>query len=80
MSEVFLWHGEPIKDIEAWCKKRGEKLLRYRAIRKVPNHVTGKIVKEVQTGRIPESFAYNLRYTDGWNYKFYEDNKEASAK
>lgn len=67
-AESFTWRGEPIPDIAAWAAARGERLVPYRAERRVPNILTGQLDLEVMTGTMPESFWHTLRQTDGWHY------------
>jgi hypothetical protein len=63
------WRGVPIPDPREWAAARGERMVRYRAERKVPNGFTGRLETESHEGEIPESFFGNLCMTDGWFYR-----------
>lgn len=67
-SAGFTWRGEPITDIEQWCRERGEHLVQFRCERKVPNVVTDRLDTETKEGEMPESFWNNLLMTHGWHY------------
>ena len=63
---AYSWRGEPIADIKAWAKDRGEQMVRYRAERRVPNLFSGRMATEVEESIMPESFYDNMRWSDGW--------------
>jgi len=68
MFEQFNWRGEPIADIWAWARERGEQMVKYHAERKVPNGYTGQIDTETLDGAMPAVFFDNLCMTHGWMY------------
>jgi hypothetical protein len=67
MSE-FMWKGENIPDIEKWAEERGEKMVKYRRIRRYPNFYTGRMEQEVYEGSMPETFWYSLTITPQFEY------------
>lgn len=62
------WRGEPIADIHAWCRSRGEQLVKFRARRRVLSPMTGHVEEEHFEGELPASFFDNLQMTNGWFY------------
>lgn len=52
--EYFYWRGEPILDIEAWARERGEQIVHYRHTRRT---VYGH---EINEGDMPESYWTHL--------------------
>ena len=74
--ESYSYRGKPISDIKKWCKDRGERLVKYRASRNVPNIFSGKIDKEEKFGEMPESFWNTLWMGDGWHYEEIKDAKD----
>ena len=66
--EIFYFKGNPILNIEKFCKKHNTKMIRYKAKREIPNIITGKVETEIQEGKMPEIFFDTLRMTDGWYY------------
>ena len=66
--EQFRWKGKLIKDIDKFCKDHNTKMIKYKGEREVPSMFSGKMVKEVQEGEMPEMFFDNLRMTNGWYY------------
>lgn len=64
----FRWRGEPIYDIRAWAKARGERMVKYHGERTVPDLRTGGLVREVDDGEMPESFWNGFGWTHGWHY------------
>lgn len=65
----FRWRGELIPDIEEWAASRGERMVKYKATRKVPNIFSGKMDTEVQYGEMPETFWRSLLIQHGWVYE-----------
>lgn len=63
MFERFSWRGEPILNIEEWARKRGERMVYYRAQRQTPYG------PEIYESKMPESFWNGLLCSDGWYYK-----------
>lgn len=76
----FVYKGEPIADINAWAKSRGEHMVKYKAYRLIPSYYTGKIEREEHTGEMPESFWKGIRMTDGWNYVEIKRKKKSRKK
>lgn len=69
MTTKFAWRGVPITDIHAWAANRGERMVKYVAVRYVPSIFLGVLVKEEKVGEMPESFWDHLIMTDGWSYE-----------
>ena len=67
-SEYFVWRGEYIHDIYAWATQRGERMVKYVAVRTIPSFA-GVLVTEERQGEMPQSFWDNLRITDDWIYE-----------
>jgi hypothetical protein len=65
----YTYKGEPIIDIFAWAKERGEKMLRVKMERTIPNLRTGKLEIERQDLVMPESFWATMRIADRWIVK-----------
>lgn len=69
MITNFTWRGEPILDIRAWARERGEKIVRFHAERMVPSPWTPwGMVKEEYDDEMPESFYDHLAIREGWHY------------
>ena len=66
-NTTFRWRGDPIRDIRAWVRERGEQFVHFRMERDMPNSLTGQLDHEEHEGSMPESFWDNLRI-DGWRY------------
>ena len=63
MSQSYHWKGEPIPDIRAWARARGERIVRIRITPAPrPDLLTGKIIQyEPYEMEMPESFWDNYR-------------------
>jgi hypothetical protein len=69
MYTCFQWRGEPIRDIRAWARERGEQMVRYHAERNVVSPwVPWEVVKEECDGEMPESFWNTIAIMGGWTY------------
>lgn len=67
--ETFTWRGEPIADIHAWAKDRGERMVKYHAERHVVSPwVPWEMITEEYDSEMPESFWSGLLMKDGWHY------------
>lgn len=74
--QVFRFRGEEIPDIRKWAEERGERIVRFKRIKKVVTwFYTNTFPKETFSyeeaeGIMPESFWNNLKYSDGYEYHF----------
>ncbi len=66
--QTFACDDVPIADINAWARSRGEKMVRYKRCRNVPDVFSGRVVREEEEGVMPSSFFESLLMTDGWHY------------
>lgn len=69
VRRIYSWRGEPIDDIRAWARARGEQMVRYDEHRRGVVFTTKgpKIVTETTSGETPESFWNGLPMTaDHW--------------
>lgn len=63
MQELFMWRGEPIKDIRKFCKERKCDMVRYKAKKRTPNIFNGKIDIEEKISEMPSLFFDSMRMT-----------------
>ena len=65
---TYTWRGEPIQDIYAWAKERGESMVRYHGERHIPGF-NGQMILETDDGEMPESFWNGFGWHNGWSYR-----------
>lgn len=73
MQHEFKWRGEHIPDINKWAAEHEEKMIKYKASRKVVSHFTKIPYEESYTGEMPLSFYFSLAASQGWMYEMLED-------
>lgn len=72
--QVFMWRGEPIADIRAWARARGEQMVQYIEHRRELLFGPPWVVVTETPGEMPESFWNGLPSTsDRW---YVETGKE----
>ncbi len=52
----YTWNGEPIRDIHAWTRERGEQMVRVRKTWHEPLPLAGKIVEREEIIEMPAVF------------------------
>jgi hypothetical protein len=58
----FEWNGDYIADIHAWCRERGEQMVRVRRTWTEPNVIAGRFEKRVEITEMPEAFFKCMRF------------------
>lgn len=66
---TYRYNDEIIPDINAWARERGEKMVVFKRYRDVPNIFSGRVEREEETGRKPESFYDAHCEMHGWIYE-----------
>ena len=64
----FYWQGEPIPDIEAWAKERGEEMVTVNFHHKEPSPFGPLYMEWDEVVRMPQLFYENLRITAGTGF------------
>jgi hypothetical protein len=59
---TYSWNGEPIPDIHAWCRERGEKMVRVRKTWREPNLFAGRFEDREEVMEMPEAFFKCIRF------------------
>lgn len=52
----FVWHGEEISDILAWCRSRGERMVVIGFRKRQPNVLGSQMIETEEIYEMPESF------------------------
>lgn len=69
MYQHFYYKGEPILDIEAFCKEHNTKMVGFKRKRREVPLMGGASYWVEENGTMPEMFFDNMRMTDGWIYE-----------
>jgi hypothetical protein len=59
---AYNWNGEPIEDIHAWCRERGEQMVRVKHTWREAMLLAGELVDREEVTEMPASFFSSLRF------------------
>ena len=69
---AFLWNGEPIADIRAWARERGEQMVRVRKTWREPLVFAGKFVEREEIQEMPAVFFETMRFGGARDEQYHE--------
>jgi hypothetical protein len=69
MFQQFTWNGKVIPNIRKWASDRHEPMIKYRALRSIPNILGTELSLEIREGEMPQSFWDCLLMDDSWHYE-----------